>query len=152
MVVCMGTVYRGKDFHDVCCKNLQDSGLPDHIAWLKALNAKYPQCDISNVGIFGTSAGGQSSTAALLHHSDFYRVAVSSCGCHDNRVDKHWWNEQWMGYPIAEHYKNQSNTTNANLLKGNLLLMVGEMDTNVPPESTYQLVNALIKSKKELEK
>ena len=151
MVDGMGTDNRGKDFHDVCWKNLQDSGLPDHIAWLKALNAKYPQCDISNVGIFGTSAGGQSSTAALLHHSDFYRVAVSSCGCHDNRVDKHWWNEQWMGYPIAEHYKDQSNTTNANLLKGNLLLMVGEMDTNVPPESTYQLVNALIKSKKEFD-
>ena len=151
MVDGMGTDNRGKDFHDVCWKNLQDSGLPDHIAWLKALNAKYPQCDISNVGIFGTSAGGQSSTAAVLHHSDFYRVAVSSCGCHDNRVDKHWWNEQWMGYPIAEHYKDQSNTTNANLLKGNLLLMVGEMDTNVPPESTYQLVNALIKSKKEFD-
>ncbi|MCH2370597.1 MAG: prolyl oligopeptidase family serine peptidase [Pirellulales bacterium] len=151
MVDGMGTDNRGKDFHDVCWKNLQDSGLPDHITWLKALNAKYPHCDISNLGIFGTSAGGQSSTAALLHHSDFYRVAVSSCGCHDNRVDKHWWNEQWMGYPIEEHYKNQSNTTNANLLKGNLLLMVGEMDTNVPPESTYQLVNALIKSKKEFD-
>lgn len=151
MIDGMGTDNRGKAFHDVCWQNLQDSGLPDHIAWLKALNKKYPQCDISNVGIFGTSAGGQSSTAALLHHSDFYKVAVSSCGCHDNRVDKHWWNEQWMGYPIADHYKEQSNITNANQLEGKLLLMVGEMDTNVPPESTYQLVNALIKSKKEFE-
>tara|TARA_B100000945_G_scaffold321497_1_gene336445 strand:+ start:1690 stop:3960 length:2271 start_codon:yes stop_codon:yes gene_type:complete len=151
MVDGMGTDNRGKKFHDFCWQNLQDSGLPDHIAWIKALARKYPQCDISKVGIFGTSAGGQSSTAALLHHSDFYKVAVSSCGCHDNRVDKHWWNEQWMGYPIAEHYKDQSNVTNANLLEGNLLLMVGEMDTNVPPESTYQLVNALIKSKKEFD-
>ena len=151
MVDGMGTDNRGKQFHDFCWQNLQDSGLPDHIAWLQALHKKYPHCDISKVGIFGTSAGGQSSTAALLHHSDFYKVAVSSCGCHDNRVDKHWWNEQWMGYPIGEHYKNQSNITNAGMLKGNLLLMVGEMDTNVPPESTYQLVNALIKSKKEFD-
>ena len=151
MIDGMGTDNRGKQFHDVCWQNLQDSGLPDHIAWLKALHAKYPQCDISKVGIFGTSAGGQSSTAAVLHHPEFYKVAVSSCGCHDNRVDKHWWNEQWMGYPIGDHYKAQSNITNANLLQGNLLLLVGEMDTNVPPESTYQLVNALIKSKKEFD-
>ena len=151
MIDGMGTDNRGKAFHDVCWQNLQDSGLPDHIAWLQALNRKYPQCDISRVGIFGTSAGGQSSTAAVLHHGDFYKVAVSSCGCHDNRVDKHWWNEQWMGYPIAEHYKEQSNITNAHLLEGNLLLLVGEMDTNVPPESTYQLVDALIKSRKEFD-
>tara|TARA_Y100001933_G_C19001017_1_gene564663 strand:+ start:1024 stop:3306 length:2283 start_codon:yes stop_codon:yes gene_type:complete len=151
MIDGMGTDNRGKEFHDVCWQNLQDSGLPDHIAWLKALNKAYPQCDISKVGIFGTSAGGQSSTAAVLHYPDFYTVAVSSCGCHDNRVDKHWWNEQWMGFPIGQHYKDQSNITNANLLEGNLLLLVGEMDTNVPPESTYQLVNALIKSKKEFD-
>lgn len=72
----------------------------------------------------------------------------ASCGCHDNRVDKQWWNEQWMGYPVGKHYEEQSNVTNAGKLQGQLLLIVGEADTNVPPESTYRVINALIKNGK----
>lgn len=146
----MGTRNRGKAFHDVCYKNLADAGFPDRILWMKALAAKYPQVDIDRVGVYGTSAGGQSSTGALLFHPEFYKVAVSSCGCHDNRMDKMWWNEQWMG-KLGPHYEEQSNITNAGKLKGRLMLMVGELDTNVPPESTYRLVDALIKANKDFE-
>ncbi len=146
----MGTRNRGKAFHDVAFRNIADAGFPDRILWLKALASKYPSVDIGRVGIYGTSAGGQESTAGVLFHPDFYKVAVSSCGCHDNRMDKVWWNEQWMG-PIGPHYAEQSNITNAGKLKGNLLLMVGEMDENVPPETTYRLADALIKAKKEFE-
>ncbi len=146
----MGTRNRSKAFHDVCWKNLADAGFPDRIAWMKALAAKYPQVDINRVGVFGTSAGGQNSTGAVLFHPEFYKVAVSSCGCHDNRMDKYWWNEQWMG-TVGPHYEEQSNITNAFRLKGRLLLMVGELDTNVPPESTYRLVDALIKAGKDFE-
>ncbi len=147
----MGTRNRSKAFHDVCWKNLADAGLPDRIAWMKALGAKYPSVDLNRVGVYGTSAGGQNSTGAVLFHPEFYKVAVSSCGCHDNRMDKYWWNEQWMGFPVGKHYGEQSNITNASKLQGKLLLMVGELDTNVPPESTYRLVDALIKSSKEFE-
>jgi dipeptidyl aminopeptidase/acylaminoacyl peptidase len=66
-------------------------------------------------------------------------------------MDKVWWNEQWMGYPVGPEYAEQSNITNAKLLKGNLLLMVGELDTNVPPESTLRLVDALIKADKDFD-
>jgi dipeptidyl aminopeptidase/acylaminoacyl peptidase len=103
------------------------------------------------MGIYGTSAGGQSSTGALLFHPDFYQVAVSSCGCHDNRMDKAVWNEQWMGYPVGPHYEAQSNVANAHKLKGRLLLIVGEMDTNVPPQSTLQVVDALIRAEKDFD-
>jgi dipeptidyl aminopeptidase/acylaminoacyl peptidase len=144
----MGTANRSKAFHDVCWKNLADAGLPDRILWIKALAAKYPYVDDTRVGVYGTSAGGQNSTGALLFHPEFYKAAVSACGCHDNRVDKQWWNEQWMGFPIAKHYDEQSNITNAAKLQGKLLLIVGEADTNVPPESTYRLADALIKSNK----
>jgi dipeptidyl aminopeptidase/acylaminoacyl peptidase len=146
----MGTRNRGKAFHDVAYKNIADAGFPDRIAWIKSLAAKYPQVDATRVGVYGTSAGGQESTAGVLFHPEFYKVAVSSCGCHDNRMDKIWWNEQWMG-PMGAHYAEQSNITNAGKLKGNLLLMVGEMDENVPPESTYRLADALIKANKEFE-
>lgn len=145
----MGTNNRSKAFHDVCWKNLGDSGFPDRILWLKAAAKRYPYMDLTRVGIFGTSAGGQSSTRAMLAHPDFYKVAVSSCGCHDNRMDKASWNEQWMGYPVGPHYAEQSNITNAHKLQGKLLLIVGELDRNVPPESTYRLVDALIKADKD---
>ena len=144
----MGTSNRSKAFHDVCWKNLADAGFPDRILWHKAAAAKYPWYDISRVGIYGTSAGGQSTLGGLLFHPEFYKVGVASAGCHDNRMDKIWWNEQWMGWPVGPEYAQSSNTGNAWRLQGKLLLMVGEMDTNVDPSSTLQVVNALIKANK----
>ncbi len=147
----MGTSNRSKKFHDVCWKNLGDSGFPDRILWIKAAGAKYPSMDITRVGIYGGSAGGQSSLRALLAHGDFYKVAVSDCGCHDNRMDKIWWNELWMSWPVGPHYEEQSNVTQAHKLEGKLLLIVGEMDKNVDPASTMQVVNALIKADKDFD-
>jgi dipeptidyl aminopeptidase/acylaminoacyl peptidase len=147
----MGTSNRCRDFHHFSWHNLGDAGLPDRIKWMKKAAEKYPYMDITRVGVYGTSAGGQSATGALLFHPEFYKVGVSSCGCHDNRMDKLWWNELWMGYPVGPHYAAQSNVTNANKLQGRLLLIVGEMDHNVDPSSTMQVVNALIKAKKDFE-
>ena len=147
----MGTSNRSKAFHNVCYKNLGDSGFPDRILWMKAAQKKYPQLDLSRVGIYGGSAGGQSALRALLAFGDNYHAAVADCGCHDNRMDKVWWNELWMGWPIGPHYKEQSNVTQAHRLKGKLLLMVGEMDRNVDPASTMQVVNALIKADKDFD-
>jgi Dipeptidyl aminopeptidases/acylaminoacyl-peptidases len=144
----MGTSNRSKAFHDVCWKNLKDAGFPDRIAWMQTASKQYKYMDIGRVGIYGTSAGGQSSTGALLFHPEFYKVGVSSCGCHDNRMDKIWWNEQWMGWPVGPEYAASSNIENAAKLEGNLLLIVGELDDNVDPSSTFQLVDALIKARK----
>lgn len=144
----MGTSNRSKKFHDVSHKNLGDSGFPDRIAWMKAAAARYACLDLSRVGIYGGSAGGQSALRALLAHGDFYQVAVADCGCHDNRMDKIWWNELWMGWPLGPHYEEQSNVTQAHHLEGNLMLIVGEMDENVDPASTMQVVNALVKARK----
>ncbi len=148
----MGTNWRSKEFHDVCWKNLGDSGFPDRIAWIKAAAAKHAEMDLSKgVGIYGGSAGGQSAMRAMTEHGDFYTVAVADCGCHDNRMDKIWWNELWMSWPIEDHYKNQSNVTNANKIQGKLMLVVGELDRNVDPASTLQVVNALIKANKDFD-
>ena len=144
----MGTSNRSKPFHDVAWKNLKDAGFEDRILWHKAVAAKYPYYDISRVGIYGNSAGGQNSLGALLFHPEFYKAAVSSAGCHDNRMDKISWNEQWMGWPIGPEYAASSNVDNAYRLQGDLLLVVGEMDTNVDPSSTMQVVNQLIKHDK----
>lgn len=147
----MGTSNRSKSFQDMSYKNVGDSGFADRILWIKAVAEKYPQLDLSRVGIYGGSAGGQSSTRALLAHGDFYKVAVSDCGCHDNRMDKIWWNELWMGPEIGPHYSEQSNVTQAHKLQGKLMLVVGELDRNVDPASTMQVVNALIKADKDFD-
>ena len=147
----MGTNWRSKAFHDVAWKNLGDSGFPDRIAWMKAAAETRPWMDIDRVGIYGGSAGGQSAMRALLAYGDFYDVAVADCGCHDNRMDKIWWNELWMGWPIGDHYAEQSNVTNAHRLKGELLLLLGGMDRNVDPASTLQVVEALVKADKDFD-
>ena len=151
MVDGMGTSFRSRTFENICYKNLKDAGLPDHMAWIKAAAAKYPYMDIDRVGIYGCSAGGQESTNALLLYPDFYKCAYSACGCHDNRMDKIWWNELWLGYPVGEQYKEGSNVENAHLLRRPLMLVVGELDDNVDPASTMQVVNALIKANKDFE-
>jgi dipeptidyl aminopeptidase/acylaminoacyl peptidase/uncharacterized membrane protein YgcG len=147
----MGTANRSKAFHDVCWKNLKDAGFPDRILWHQAAAKSHPEMDLTRVGIYGTSAGGQNSTGGVLFHPEFYKVAASACGCHDNRMDKASWNEQWMGYPVGPQYAESSNIDNAHRLRGKLLLIVGEMDTNVPPESTYRLCDALIKADKDFD-
>jgi len=144
----MGTSNRSKAFHDVAYKNLGDAGFPDRILWHKSVAAKYPSYDISRVGIFGTSAGGQSSLGGMLFHPEFYKVVVTNSGCHDNRMDKIWWNEQWMGWPLGPQYAESSNVDNAYRLEGKALIIIGEMDSNVDPTSSMQVVNALVKAHK----
>lgn len=148
MIDGMGTLNRSKAFHDVAWKNVGDAGFPDRILWHKAVAAKYPYYDITRVGIYGGSAGGQNSLGGLLFHPDFYKVAVSYAGCHDNRMDKIVWNERWMGWPVGPEYSESSNVDNAWRLQGKVLLVFGELDQNVDPSSTMQVVNALIKANK----
>ncbi len=147
----MTTSNRGKAFEEVCYKNLKDAGFPDREAWIRAAAERYPYMDINRVGIYGCSAGGQESTAAVLFHGDFYKCAYSACGCHDNRMDKIWWNEQWMGYPVDSSYSACSNVDNAYRLTRPLMLVVGELDDNVDPASTMQVANALINAGKDFE-
>ena len=147
----MGTLNRSKAFHDVAWKNLGDAGLPDRILWHRAAAAKYSYYDIGRVGIYGGSAGGQNALSALEFHPEFYKVAVAYAGCYDNRMDKIDWNEQWMGWPLDAGYTKSSGVDNAKNLKGHILLVVGELDMNVDPASTMQVVNALIKARKDFD-
>ena len=146
----MGTNWRSKAFHDVCFRNLADAGFPDRIAFIKAAAERFPALDVKRVGIYGGSAGGQNALRAVLSHGDFYSAAAADCGCHDNRVDKRWWNEAWMGLP-GPHYDASSNARDAADLTGELLLTVGGLDRNVDPASTLQVVDALIAADKDFE-
>ncbi|TYC92067.1 DPP IV N-terminal domain-containing protein [Novosphingobium sp. BW1] len=147
----MGTANRSKSFHDVAWKNLADSGFPDRIAWHRALAARDPSYDISRVGIYGASAGGQSTLNALLFHGDFYKAGFALAGCYDNRMDKISWNEQWLGWPVDASYLAASGVEHADKLRGRLFMVVGEQDSNVDPASTMQVVDALIKADKDFD-
>ncbi|ODA79766.1 hypothetical protein RJ55_05360 [Drechmeria coniospora] len=154
VLVCMdgmGTNWRSKAFHDVCYKDLKDGGFADRIAWIRSAAESRPWMDLSRVGCYGVSAGGQNAAAAVIHHGGFYKAAFASAGCHDNRMDKLWWNEMWMGYPVDASYEDSSNMTHAHKLSGALMLAVGELDKNVDPASTLRLASALIEADKDFD-
>ena len=147
----MGTDNRSKSFQDVSWRNLKDGGFPDRILWIKAAAAKYKYMDLSKMGIYGYSAGGQNTLSALLFYPEFYKVGVALCGCHDNRMDKIWWNEQFMGWPVGPWYSENSNVDNAWRLEGKLLIINGEVDDNVDPASSLQVVAELVRNNKDFE-
>ncbi len=147
----LGTNGRSREINTFSYKNLGDGGLPDRIGVIREMASRYPYMDIERVGIWGHSAGGYDATRAILTHPEFYDVAVSSAGNHDHRMDKAVWVEQWMGSEVGDHYVEQSNVTQAHKLEGKLFLIHGELDNNVHPASTLQVVDALIEANKDFD-
>lgn len=146
-----GTAGRSRAFRDFSYRQLGDGGLPDHIAVLKQMAARYPYMDLSRVGVYGTSAGGYNAAHAILAYPDFYKVAVAISGNHDHRLDKAWWTELYEGYPVGPNYAEQSNVTLAPRLQGRLLLVHGDVDDNVHPAETMRLVDALINANRDFD-
>ncbi len=164
----MGTPGRSKSFHDAYYGDMGDNGLPDQIAGIRQLAAENPWMDIERVGIWGHSGGGFASTAGILRYPEFYKVAVSGAGNHDNRNYEDDWGEKWQGllqtYPetnpgdgdsneavVSTNYDNQANQLLAENLQGKLLLAHGMLDTNVHPSSTLLVVDALIQADKDFD-
>lgn len=146
----LGTAGRSKAFSDISYRNLGD-GTTDHVIAIKQLARSHSFLNIDKVGIFGHSAGGYDAARAMLLHPDFYKVGVASAGDHDHRMEKAWWPEMFMGYPVEESYHEQSNVTNAHKLQGRLLLAHGAIDENVNPSATYKFAEALIKAGKDFD-
>jgi dipeptidyl aminopeptidase/acylaminoacyl peptidase len=153
----LGTPGRSKAFHDAYYGNMGDNGIPDHIAAIKQLGVRYPFLDLDRVGIYGFSGGGFSSTDAILRHPDFFKVAVSAAGNHDNRSYRFDWGEKYQGryrkdsVTGRDNFESQANYLMAGNLEGRLLLIHGDMDTNVHPSMTLRLVDALIKADKDFD-
>jgi dipeptidyl-peptidase-4 len=148
----LGTPFRSKAFHDFGYGKMEEAGgLEDHIAGIQQLAAGRPYMDISRVGIYGHSGGGFASTHAILAYPDFYKVAVSSAGNHDQRSYLACWGEQYQGLLQGDNYKAQANAGLAANLKGKLLLVHGDMDDNVHPGMTIRVVDALIKANKDFD-
>jgi dipeptidyl-peptidase 4 len=146
----LGSSGRSKAFHDVSYKNM-GSSLTDHVLAIQQLAEKYPWIDADRVGIFGHSAGGYDAGHALLKFPDFYKVGVASSGDHDHRMEKAWWPEMYMGWPVDSAYHQQSNITMAANLKGKLLLVHGGIDENVNPSATFKLAENLVKADKQFD-
>ena len=145
-----GSAMRSKEFHDHSYGRL-GFNLKDHIVAIEQLSEMYPWVDKTRVGIYGHSAGGYDAAHALLQYPDFYKVAVSSSADHDHRMEKAWWPEMYMGWPVDSQYHQQSNITMAGNLKGKLLITHGGIDENVNPSATFKLAEALIKADKEFD-
>lgn len=152
----LGSPGRSKAFHDAYYGNMGDNGLPDHIATIKQLAARHPQVDLGRVGIYGHSGGGFSGTDAILRYPDFFKVAVSSAGNHDNRSYDFTWGEKYQGLrrqlsDTVDTFDSQSNWRLAKNLQGKLLLSYGTLDDNVHPVSTQLLIDELIKHNKDFD-
>jgi dipeptidyl aminopeptidase/acylaminoacyl peptidase len=153
----LGTPGRSKAFHDSYYGNMGDNGIPDQIAAIKQLAARYPFMDLDRVGVYGHSGGGFASTDAILRHPDFYKVAVSGAGNHDNRTYRFDWGEKYQGryrrdsVTGRDNFESQANYLLARNLRGRLLLMHGDLDTNVHPAMTLRVVDALIKAGKDFD-
>jgi dipeptidyl aminopeptidase/acylaminoacyl peptidase len=152
----MGTPGRSKEFHETYYGNMGDNGLPDQIAGIRQLAERYSWIDVDNVGIFGHSGGGFAAADAIMRYPDFYSVAVSQAGNHDNRNYEDDWGEKWQGLlevnpDGTSNYDNQANQLLAENLEGKLLIAHGTMDSNVPPSNTMLVVDALIDANKDFD-
>lgn len=139
-----GTSRRGQAFRLPAYQNLGEVGLDDHIAMIRQMARKYPYLDVSRVGVYGGSAGGYDAARFVLRRPGFFKVAVSSSGNHDLRLDKAWWPEVSMGYADAATWERNSNMSVAKNLIGKLLLVHGDIDDNVPVTESMRLAEALI--------
>ncbi|TNE55770.1 MAG: S9 family peptidase [Bacteroidetes bacterium] len=146
----LGSAGRSKAFHDHSYRNL-GGNLEDHILAIRQMARKYSWIDTNRVGIYGHSAGGYDAGHAVLAYPDFYKVAVASSGDHDHRMEKAWWPEMYMGWPVDSAYHKQSNVTMASNLTGKLLLVHGGIDENVNPSATFKLAEALIRADKQFD-
>jgi dipeptidyl aminopeptidase/acylaminoacyl peptidase len=152
----MGTPMRSKSFHAAYYGNMGDNGIPDQIAMIEELAGRHSWMDLERVGIYGHSGGGFASTGAILRYPDFYDVAVSGAGNHDNRNYEDDWGEKWQGLLESNpdgttNYDNQANQLLAENLEGKLLLAHGTMDNNVPPSNTLLMVDALIAANRDFD-
>ena len=152
----MGTPWRSKAFHDFYYANMGDNTLPDQIAGMKELAARYKWIDIGRAGIYGHSGGGFATADAMFRYPDFFKVGISESGNHDNREYEDDWGERYQGLLErgpngTTNYDDQANQNIARNLKGKLLLAHGTMDNNVPPYNTYLVVDALIKANKDFD-
>ena len=159
IVVCidgMGTPERSKTFHEFYYGNLGDDTIPDQVAGIKELAAKYSWIDLDRVGIWGHSGGGNATASAMFHFPDFFKVGIAESGNHDNRDYEDDWAEKWAGLEKknpdgTSNYDSQANQNFAKNLKGHLLLAHGTMDNNVPMNNTLMVVDALIKANKDFD-
>jgi dipeptidyl-peptidase-4 len=152
----MGTPWRSKKFHEAYYGNMGDNTLADQVTGMKQLAQKYSWIDIDRAGIYGHSGGGYATADAMFRFPDFFKVGISEAGNHDNRVYEDDWAEKWQGLlrthaDGSTNYDNQANQLVAKNLKGKLLLAHGTMDTNVPPNNTLLVVDALIKANKDFD-
>jgi dipeptidyl aminopeptidase/acylaminoacyl peptidase len=152
----MGTPWRSKAFHEFYYGKLGDNTIPDQVAGMKELAAKYPWIDLDRAGMYGHSGGGNATAAAMFNYPDFFKVGIAESGNHDQRDYEDDWAEKWAGLEEKKpdgtsNYDSQANQNIAKNLKGKLLLAHGTMDNNVPPNNTLLVVDALIKANKDFD-
>jgi dipeptidyl aminopeptidase/acylaminoacyl peptidase len=152
----MGTPFRTRRFHEASYGNLGDNTLPDQVTAMRQLAQRYPWIDLARAGIYGHSGGGYAAATAMFRYPELFKVGISESGNHDNRLYEDDWAEKWHGTLTRNRdgttsYDSQATPSMAARLEGKLLLVHGTTDTNVPPDNTLLVVDALIKANKDFD-
>ncbi len=152
----LGTPMRSKSFHDAYYGDMGDNGLPDQIGAMRQLAQRHRFIDLDRAGIWGHSGGGYAAADAILRYPDFFKVAISEAGNHDQRQYEDDWGEKYHGLLATlpggkTNYDDQANQTLAKNLKGKLLIAHGTADDNVPPYNTMLVVDELIRANKDFD-
>lgn len=146
-----GTALRDRAFQDRARVAGNDEFIADHVSAIRQLAETRPWMDVERVGVYGHSGGGYASTRSVLVAPDFYKVAVSSAGSHDDRMYHAWWGERFFGFLDEFDYDSRANASMVEHLAGKLLLIHGEMDDNVTPHLTMRLMDALMRANKDFD-
>ena len=166
MIDARGTTYRSREFSHYSWENLNTIGLEDHVAAIRSLAESRPWMDLDRVGTHGGSYGGWTATRAMFEFPEFFKVGVANVpmgALHNMYPDYHW--KAYHGRPRYSdggdqrprpdarpvNYENANGNVNAARLEGKLLIMLGELDENVLPSTTLQLIDALIQLDKDFD-
>jgi dipeptidyl aminopeptidase/acylaminoacyl peptidase len=146
---------RSKAFHDFYYGRMGDNTIPDQVAGMRELAARYPFIDIDRAGMWGHSGGGFATAAAMFRAPEFFKVGIAESGNHDNRNYEDDWGERYQGLLVksgnSDNYADEANQTHAAKLQGKLFLIHGMMDDNVPPYNTLLVADALMKANKDFD-
>lgn len=161
-----GTAYRSREFSYANFGKLNINGLDDHVAAIKQLAQQRDYIDLTRVGISGSSEGGYTAIRALIEFPGFFKAAVANVPgiiFHGEPPAMDWYGFQ--GPPVysngtqlrpavneaPRNWKDTDIVAQASRLKGDLMIIMAELDENALPGSIMQFVYALQKADKDFD-
>jgi dipeptidyl-peptidase-4 len=141
-----GTPGRGPAWEREIAFDFADVTLIDQVDALHAAAERYPDLDLSRVGIRGWSYGGYLAALAVLRRPDVFHAAIAGAPVTDWRLYDTHYTERYLGHPEvhSEVYERNSLPPDAPNLERPLMIIHGLADDNVVVAHSLRLSSALV--------